>query len=47
MTLQEASLNLSEQEYRDYPCLSYSALSKFDREGYECVDTLFTPILDL
>lgn len=44
MTLQEASLNVSEQEYRDYPCLSYSALSKFDREGYECVETLFTPI---
>lgn len=44
MTLKEASLNLTEQEYRDLPELSYSALSRYDRDGYECLDTLFDPI---
>lgn len=43
MTLQEASLNLTEAEYRQYPCLSYSNLQQFDRNGYECLDTLFDP----
>lgn len=43
MKLQEASLQLSEQDYRDLEQLSYSALQKYDREGYECVATLFEP----
>lgn len=41
MKLQEASLNLTEEKYREYPCLSYSNLQRFDRDGYECLDTLF------
>lgn len=44
MTLQEASLNLTEEEYREYPCLSYSNLSKYDRDGYESLETLFDSI---
>lgn len=43
MTLKEASLNLTEEEYRDLPELSYSSLSTFDREGYKCLATLFEP----
>ena len=45
MTLKEAGLNLPEEEYRKYPGLSYSMLSRYDREGYECVDTLFEPLI--
>lgn len=41
MNLQEASLNLTEQEYRDIPKLSYSNISTFDREGYGCINALF------
>lgn len=41
MKLQETSLNLPEKEYHEYPCLSFSALQKFDREGYESLNTLF------
>lgn len=41
MTLQEASLNLSEKDYREYPCLSYSNLSKYDKEGYESINSMF------
>lgn len=43
MTFQEAGLNLSENEYREYPGLSYSVLQRYDREGYECLDSLFEP----
>lgn len=34
MNLREASLQLSEEDYRALPELSYSALSEYDREGY-------------
>lgn len=44
MTLKEAGLNLPEEEYRKYQGLSYSILSRYDREGYGCVDTLFEPL---
>ena len=40
MTLQEASLQMTEQEYRDIPCISFSLLQKYDREGFA---TLFQP----
>lgn len=43
MTLQEASLNLTEEQYRELPELSYSSISTFDREGYKCIPTLFEP----
>lgn len=44
MTLQEASLNITEAQYRELPALSYSSLATFDREGYSCLDTLFDSI---
>lgn len=44
MTLFEASLKLTESEYRNLPELSYSTLSRYDREGYECLRNLDEPI---
>jgi hypothetical protein len=43
-SLKDLSLNLTEEEYRELPCLSYSALSKYDRERYGAVATLFDKI---
>lgn len=44
MNLKDVGLNLSESDYRKIPCLSYSALSTYDREGYSCVQTIYEPI---
>ena len=44
MTLQEASLNLTEQDYRQYPCLSYSNLQRYDIDGYDSIEIMFEPI---
>ena len=35
------ALNITEEEYRADPALSYSTLSRFDREGFANIDKLF------
>jgi len=44
MTLQETNLNIPEKEYHDNPALSYSILSRYDRDGYESLLTLDKPV---
>ena len=39
--LSEVALNITEEEYRADPALSYSTLSRFDREGFANIDKLF------
>ena len=39
--LSEISWNVSESVYREDPALSYSTLSRFDREGFNKLDSLF------
>ena len=39
--LSEIALNITEEEYRADPALSYSTLSRFDREGFANIDKLF------
>lgn len=39
--LSDIALNITEEEYRADPALSYSTLSKFDREGFANIDKLF------
>lgn len=39
--LSEIAWNVSEETYRNDPALSYSTLSRFDREGFEKLDSLF------
>lgn len=34
----EYSWNVSEEEYREYPCLSYSLLSAYTRDGFSAVE---------
>ena len=36
--------NISEEEYRKDPALSQSNLSTYERNGFECLSTLFEPI---
>lgn len=38
--LKELSLNITEKEYRDIPCLHYSALSKYVKEGFNAIESL-------
>lgn len=40
-SLSEIAWNVSETEYRADPALSYSVLAKYEREGFEHLDTLF------
>ena len=40
-SLKDISWNVSEPEYREDPALSYSILAKYEREGFEGLDTLF------
>ena len=42
--LSEVALNITEEEYRADPALSYSTLSRFDREGFNKLDSLFDKI---
>ena len=39
--LSEVAWNVTEEEYRADPALSYSTLSRFDREGFANIDELF------
>lgn len=41
MKLNELSWNVSEEQYRDLNCLSYSLVSKYEREGFDCIADLF------
>ena len=36
--------DIPESEYRKDPALSQSALSVYERKGFECLDTLFEPV---
>lgn len=42
--LSEIAWNVSESVYREDPALSYSTLSRFDREGFNKLDSLFDKI---
>ena len=42
--IEEISWRVSEPEYRQDPALSYSTLSRYEREGFEKLDSLFTPV---
>ena len=42
--LSEIAWNVSEEQYRNDPALSYSTLSRFDREGFNKLDSLFDKV---
>lgn len=42
--LRKYAWNVSEEEYRDNNILSYSLLAKYEREGFECIPTLFEKV---
>ena len=42
--LSDVAWNVTEEEYRADPALSYSTLSRFDREGFNKLDSLFDKI---
>ncbi len=39
-SLKDYSLNLSEQEYHDFPAWSYSLIARYAREGFSAISTL-------
>ena len=39
--LKDIALNITEEEYRADPALSYSTLSRFEREGFDGLSKLF------
>lgn len=43
-TLDQISLNVTESQYREDPALSYSTLARYEREGFDNLDTLFDQI---
>lgn len=43
-SLRDISWNVSEQEYRQDPALSYSTLARYEREGFNNLDKLFERI---
>ena len=43
-SLKEISWDVSEDTYRKDPALSYSTLAKFEREGFNKLDSLFDHI---
>lgn len=43
-SFKELSLNITEKEYRELPELSYSTLSRFQREGFRKIDSLFDKV---
>ena len=43
-TLDQIALQITEEEYRNDPALSYSTLSRFSKEGFHKIDTLFDKI---
>lgn len=40
-SLSELALNISEQEYRDIDCLSYSAIAKYEKGGFATISHLY------
>lgn len=42
--MEKLALNITEEEYRALPALSYSAIARYSREGYSCIPHLFEPI---
>ena len=40
-SLKSVSWDVSESEYRNDPALSYSTISRFDREGFSNLSNLF------
>lgn len=42
--LSDIALNITEEEYRADPALSYSTLSRYEREGFDKLDSLFDQI---
>lgn len=43
-SLRDISLNISEEEYRADPALSYSTLARYEREGFNNINKLFDKI---
>lgn len=43
-TLDQLALNITEAEYRADPALSYSTLARYEREGFDKLDSLFDQI---
>lgn len=43
-TLYDLSWKVTEEEYREDPALSYSTLARYDREGFNKLDTLFDKV---
>ena len=43
-SLKDLSWQVSEEEYRADPALSYSTLAKYEREGFNNLDRLFDKI---
>ena len=43
-SLKEISLNITEEEYRQDPALSYSTLSRFQKIGFNNLDSLFDKV---
>lgn len=43
-SIRELAWNITEEEYRADPAISYSTLSRFEREGWRKLSTLFTKI---
>ena len=43
-SLKDISLNISEEEYRKMPELSYSTLAKYERGGFNSLSTLFDKV---
>ena len=43
-SLKEVSLNITEEEYRQMPELSYSTLAKYERGGFSSIKTLFDKV---
>ena len=40
-SLSELALNISEQDYRDINCLSYSAIAKYEKGGFAAITHLY------
>ena len=40
-SLSELALNISEQDYRDIDCLSYSAIAKYEKGGFAAISHLY------
>lgn len=43
-SLKNIAWNVTEEEYRADPAYSYSTIAKFDREGFEKIDSLFDKV---